>query len=523
MQPYQAHSLDVTNLLALAGLQNFNGSFNLVFDVQGSVLMASGSVDQKNTYVFEVMPTSVKESASKSIGYWSTKNGDDAMMTVWNPADEAQDFVYTVFFSGGHYALPIHLGPRATRIFNMSEIIMNQIPDKDGNLIPAGVQEGSAVIAGAHAENESILVVVDGAVYNVRKATCGYICNNCNGMVSSSIAVLGFAIPVTGTQQMSTTTTWNTGSKYNRTKLTSWSTNNTSIATVANGTSAGLVTGASPGDVIVNGADFAEPWAGQQCGSPPPPCPPDQGFQDSGGGTVKPKISGPNTLWWFNGVPLGVTGYNSQVILSASSSSGSAYQWTIASGSDKVSMVGSGQTSMATFTAIGQSSTPNDVTVTVSVGAITSDPYGLTVRAPYMLGPDPAQPTPLYLSDPTYAWQTDIYYTLEDNFGAPMPLPVPLIEVFGPLVYDYSGTNWQPGAAQCLPNANAVFYDGIYGERSSRIPTPVYNPNWTGVKVEHWSQDWRVGGCVSGARVQSDTLQKWTDHALHTNIVSPNP
>jgi hypothetical protein len=49
----------VPALLSLAGLQNFNGSFNLVFDIEGSVLMASGSVDQKNTYVFEVMPTGI--------------------------------------------------------------------------------------------------------------------------------------------------------------------------------------------------------------------------------------------------------------------------------------------------------------------------------------------------------------------------------------------------------------------------------------------------------------------------------
>jgi len=178
---YQAQSLDVQALLSLAGLQNFNGSFNLVFDVQGSVLMASGSVDQKNTYVFEVMPTSVKESGSKSIGYWSTRNGDDTMMTIWNAADEPQDFIFTVFFSGGHYNLPIHLGPRATCMFNISEIIANQIPDKDGNLIPAGVQEGSAQISGANAENEHVLVAVDGGTYNVRKATCAYTCINCNG------------------------------------------------------------------------------------------------------------------------------------------------------------------------------------------------------------------------------------------------------------------------------------------------------------------------------------------------------
>ena len=47
------------------------------------------------------------------------------------PADEAQDFVFTVFFAGGHYLYPIHLEPRATSMSNMSELIENQLPDSE--------------------------------------------------------------------------------------------------------------------------------------------------------------------------------------------------------------------------------------------------------------------------------------------------------------------------------------------------------------------------------------------------------
>jgi hypothetical protein len=210
LQPYQTQNLDVPALLSLARLQNFNGSLNLVFDVEGSVMMSSGSVDQKNTYVFEVMPTSVKESASKNIGYWSTKNGDDTMTTLWNPADEAQDYTFTLFFSGGHYDLPIHLEPRETRMFNISEVIQNQVPDKNGNLIPVEVHEGSAKISGIHADNEHILVVLDSGTYNVRKATCFWRCVNCNGAATTSFAVLNFSVLVGGTVQMSLKDTWNT-------------------------------------------------------------------------------------------------------------------------------------------------------------------------------------------------------------------------------------------------------------------------------------------------------------------------
>ena len=162
--PFRAETLNLPSMLLTAGLSTFNVSVTLILEAQGqprSLLLASGSVDQKNTYVFQVLPRGVQESAAKTVSYWSTGNGDDTMVTIWNPADEAQDYRFTLFFAGGHYRLPIHLEARATRVFNISETIQNQIPDEDGNIIPASVHEGSAKIAGVHADNEDILVALE--------------------------------------------------------------------------------------------------------------------------------------------------------------------------------------------------------------------------------------------------------------------------------------------------------------------------------------------------------------------------
>ena len=96
LQPFQTRRLDVPSMLSAAGLKNFSGSFNINFDIQGvggAVLPAAGSVDQTNTYVFEVNARGIGVSGSRSLPYWSTGNGDDTMVTIWNPADEAQDFV----------------------------------------------------------------------------------------------------------------------------------------------------------------------------------------------------------------------------------------------------------------------------------------------------------------------------------------------------------------------------------------------------------------------------------------------
>ena len=192
--------------------------------------------------MFQVLPRGVRESNAKSISYWSTGNGDDTMVTVWNPADESQDFRFTLSFTGGHYQLSIHLEPRATRTFNISEVIQNQIPDEEGNIIPAIVHEGSAKIAGVHADNEEILVALDAGTYNVRKATCSYYCISCDGTLYVIPDITPFNMAKGATNQLYIYAAQNTGGGYYSSGT--WSSTKTNVATVNN---AGLAIGMSPG------------------------------------------------------------------------------------------------------------------------------------------------------------------------------------------------------------------------------------------------------------------------------------
>jgi hypothetical protein len=247
--PYHSQNLNLASQASNLGLKNFNGSFNLILDVQGKaggILLSGGSVDQTNTYVFEVSPHGIGESAAKSLSYWSTKNGDDTMVTLWNPADEAQDLVFRLFFTGGQYQYAIHLEPRATHQFNVSEIVQNQIPDAEGHIVPATVHEGSAEISGARGENESILVAIDGGTYNVRKATCSETCTTCGGEVGGGGAIVDdpFAVAVGGTHQLSFHVTWNGGVVYDYTSTATWTSKATSIGTVSEGVVSGVAAGA---------------------------------------------------------------------------------------------------------------------------------------------------------------------------------------------------------------------------------------------------------------------------------------
>jgi hypothetical protein len=118
-------------------------------------------------------------------------------------------------------------------------------------LIPPSIHQGTAKIAGSHAENEYILVAVDVGVYNVRKATCQNGCTTCEGYTGYNVTVDGFAVPVKGTQQETATGTYETGTQYNLTAGSTWTSSNTSIYTV----SAGLVKGVAVGNATTTGTE----------------------------------------------------------------------------------------------------------------------------------------------------------------------------------------------------------------------------------------------------------------------------
>ena len=254
--PHRTVNMNASALLSAAGLKNYNGSVNLVLGITaqaGALVMNGGSVDATNTYVFEVVPHGVAESAGKSISYWSTGNGDDTMFTLWNPADEDQDFLFTLYFTGGHYAYPIHLAARETRTFNVSEISGSAIPDADGNIVPAGIHEGSAEITGSLGEQQNILISEDAGIYNVKKAVCGATCETCGGEVLSGFEFDPFAVTVGGQAQQTFYIQWNSGTQYNLTNSSSWTSSATSVATV----NLGMVTGVAPGTTTLSAYDSA--------------------------------------------------------------------------------------------------------------------------------------------------------------------------------------------------------------------------------------------------------------------------
>ena len=242
------------------GLPKFSGIINLVFSYQGSpsdVIMASGSIDQTKTYVFEVKMEGVGKTLGKGLKDWDVSSGNDTMISLLNLDDKDQDFAVTFFFDGGHYELPVHLEAGASTMFNVSEIIMMQQPDADGNKIPPGTLHGTAVLAAASAVPQWVNVGVSVGIFNVSTATCGGHCPYCTDFIDFRVqADIGTA-PVGQDTEFSS---WAESSDYtwiDYTLQSQWTSSNIQVAQPSCCT-VGAFTGVSPGSFTANASATLE-------------------------------------------------------------------------------------------------------------------------------------------------------------------------------------------------------------------------------------------------------------------------
>ncbi len=186
----QARHWTPEELSSELALPQLNGMINLTFSYQGGpsdVIMANGSIDQTKNFVFEVNMQTVGKSQAKDLKAWDVSGGNDTMMSLLNLGENDQDLLVTFFFDGGRYKLPIHLKPGGSAMVNLSEVIVTQQPDADGNKIPAGTLHGTSTLSGASGYPEWINIGVAVGIFNVSTATCGNTCPGCFGYTNFKV------------------------------------------------------------------------------------------------------------------------------------------------------------------------------------------------------------------------------------------------------------------------------------------------------------------------------------------------
>ncbi|MCP3959162.1 MAG: hypothetical protein GY719_15030 [bacterium] len=272
-------------------------------------------------------------------------------------------------------------------------------------------------------------------------------------------------------------------------------------------------------------------------------------------------------LWYFNDVPQGEP-HPTQTELKADAQPKGLFSWSVTRGAEKVELVGGAGAGAnvvqkddnrvevkSKLGSKGEDDVHIQATQMAPDGAVAgiweSDlgvrtPVGIKKTGSELRAPS-ANPEPEILtaseSDPlgapkelnhlntqhnphaAWGYMTGVVYTVLDDNGNVMPQGYEINEQFGAAVKDDAGTDWRQSNEGGFKPAQPHFADRIAGERSDRTPIPK-NPQQPleDHKVQHWEQKWYVGSQTpgEGTLVQTNTFQKYQDHAEHQNVKSPD-
>jgi hypothetical protein len=395
-----------------------------------------------------------------------------------------------------------------TRQLSINELIADQTVDHGHVLTPP--DDHGMVIWSAPRRNEAIGRLMQSLPQEglARSFSCGYCYVNCyQAIVSPNTAVngnvgdvqtLGDIEPKECTNNCSANCGGTWDGSYGSDDTYSWTSN--SIATTSSGDISAnyTIVGAGTGTVTYRG------WISDQL----PRC------TSSGTAptTGHPTISGPSTVWWFNGK--NPPGYATSITLV--SSGGASTTWTVTAGGSEVHLSsGSGQSITVTGTGTFSQSL-NDVQIVASAGGVNSPAFGLTSMGPKFFARSTKIDSPCSGTG-EQGWESDIKYTLRDNINNPMGT-VPINEAFSGL------TTWpQITSTGGTTASDGTFHDVILvcalPGGLKPMPTSPQQPEGNTL-VDSFSQTWCGGVNVSnpwgsgcqGAQVQSGTVKRYIDH-----------
>lgn len=435
---------------------------DLLFDV--------GSVDQSLNYVFQVMPSAEAPTTSKVFCFWSIDDDTSTMISIWNYANKSQDATLTLYYSGGQYRIPLHLGPRQTYNLDMMTLVRSQKPDPDGNLIPGNITTGSAALVGPGGELDRMTVVTSASTYNVRNATCWPVCLNCGGLTSLYMDPDITWVVVNGWNLATASFTTSSGGPYNVGSSGTWSTQNTSIATV-DGT--GNVHGGQAAGSTTLLAEMSAPLGEMQCYYSEQTMCEDQSFEGSGPANVGPAITSisPSTI------PLGGTGV--QVTISGSGF-GTSPTLNLPAGVTASGQRSSDTQIVVTLTA-AFSATIGYAAVSVTAGGQISNTKQIIVNGPAYA--TVASDTMGQFTDGTVVRIVNYHVY---NFDGSGTIIFPIAEVF-------SATHWsctnapQPSTTTTACNGQTSTNNGLFSDEWSYYGT-YYTPPNCGAEtvIDHW-------------------------------------
>ena len=483
----------------------------------GTVIGQLTNVDESGDYSFEVP---LKDPSAMDMmmegGYpWSLDKGRNTTVYVKNTTDKSvRAYAVLAFPDGTMYNPPlIELQPYQTFAIDVQKLKDSKKADVQGHVFPADATHGQFVwrqqtpysIVG-RAETVSLK---DGIASSF---TCGTGC--CNQAdedyyfaPDSYTGAVGTSIAITGLHD-----TTDCGGYLFRCSdnMGDWTSSNSNVA-YNDGYGNAVLVGAGSTEI---GTGVSIDWYEW-----------DEEENYCNGGTyyqgrsaqvaAQPAISGPNTVWYFNGQ--NPSGYATSITLT--SNAGSSTTWTVTVGANKINLsTSSGAQTIVTSSGSAFSFSVGDISIKATAGGVDSAPFTLTSRSPYRLVAGAVQTA----CDSTWGYTTTLQYQIQDNLLSTLPSSIGINEAWTTgIVADYVGTDWRRGDAGGVNVSNSAFADTIDGEDSQHAP--LASCTGADTAVQHWGQAWRVGSTISGngKLVQTNTLQKYIKRASHVAITSP--
>lgn len=459
---------------------------------------------------------------------WRVDEDYTTIVNITNISVHSASFLVDIRYPTGHYFLQVKdVAANGTSTFDLRKLISEQKPDNQGNIIPLFTTGGQFHWSIFGSPPSSKFIGRSEVVSVSNHVSSSYSCPVCcpdSGPFGSiippddDVPVGGFATvhtagTVTDCNGNSTNIGWFEMDDF-------WVDNPSIMSYSPDSGASTVVEGLAAGQTVINGSYWSDQFTSDGWSM----C-----FESRGEETasqligVKPTITGPNVVWWFNGADPGNANMPVSVQLTTASVSGGSYSWTATANANKISLQNA-TTNTVTITGAAKSGQAGDIKIKVTVNGMPSDEYAITVKSPNQLVRTNIQ----HSANATFGYRTEITYTIRDQFNSLIGAgSIPVNEDFtGTAVPDFSGTNWAITADKGFTASNPIISDIIEGENLTKNPTPQAPGNPLGsTKVVHWGQDIYVGSTTvgSGRKVQTATFQKYRDHADHENVTSPVP
>lgn len=245
----------------------------------------------------------------------------------------------------------------------------------------------------------------------------------------------------------------------------------------------------------------------------------------------RPTVSMDHPIWYLGGQG-GFGSYQTAGVLTAAGNGAtSTPSWVIVFGSQKIQL--SCSTCLQAYVTALQASNgcSYDVIVRASFGGFQSDDFYIFIDRPhrfdYVNGNNTSFDSPY-----GNGFQSTVSYALKGMCGAF------LTDMRGGEWFPNTGygvqdqaNNWPPGNPATLTNPSAVWTDTMRLTNCTWVQNQCYpdgmnpqNPRLTN-SIRRVDQHWWMGSLsfATGARVQTDQIQLFQDHARHISISSPAP